>query len=220
MGLANKQPADSLFAIGNYEAAAVAYEKDYFLSTETIDKKRALLFKSFCYKALGEYDHAYEIVKRGINIGEKDSTELLLRYEAIVNSYLAQKPSIVVSEIKLCQFYFPNQSSNNNAITILNLLALNDLAKWDESKQLLQTKRNIFGVDSVRIEELYASSSKVKLKNPQKAYNISLLLPGVGQMYAGHFLKGLFSSTVQAALITLVLQAYMMVIFFLVGYPA
>lgn len=202
LGLANRQPADSLFAVGNYEAAAVGYEKDFFLSFETVDKKRALLFKSFCYKALGEYDHAYDIVKRGINIGEKDSIELLLRYEAIVDSYLAKKPSKVLSEIKLYEFYFPKESMNNNAITILNLLALNDLAEWNESKQLLLTKRNMFGVDSLAVEELYKPSTRVKLKNPQKAYNISLLLPGVGQMYAGHFFKGLFSSTVQAALMT------------------
>lgn len=194
--------ADSLFAVGNFKGAAVEYEKCFFLSSETADKKKTLLFKSFCYKALGEYNHAYEIIKRGINIGGKDSIELLLRYEAIVNSFLAQKPSIALSEIKLYQFYFPHQSNKNNAITILNLLALNDLAKWGESKQLLFDKKNMFNIDSVRIEELYASSTSVKLKNPQKAYNISLILPGVGQMYAGHFLKGLFSSTVQAALMT------------------
>lgn len=191
-----------MYNVGAYQKAAILFEKQAFQSQSISIKKSALLNKSFCYKALGNFDLANSIIKRAIDLGKQDSLDYQLRYEAVLNNYLNHNPLNVISEINLLKFYYPSKSTNDLDLKVMNVLALNDLALWQKAKKILLDNNKQLNVSSEKIESLYFDANDVKLKKTNKAYAISLLLPGMGQIYTGHFFKGLLSLSLQTAAMT------------------
>ncbi|MFT6133728.1 MAG: TM2 domain-containing membrane protein YozV [Cyclobacteriaceae bacterium] len=167
---------DSLFQIGAYELAAVSYELAYFTS----GNEGALIQKSECYKQLGEYDQALRAVER-VNGRETNYEQALLLYLSV---------DYERSYNKLLQLSLQSASLDQETAVLMALVLI---AKQDfqEVKKYLVTHQGLIGLDQKEIDLMF--SKKLKYKKPNKAYNLSLWMPGIGQMYAGHFGKGLVS---------------------------
>lgn len=191
-----------MYNVGAYQKAAILYEKQAFESQSISIKKSALLNKSFCYKALGNFNRSNSIIKRAIDLGKHDSLDYQMRYEAVLNNYLNHNPLNVISEINLLKFYYPSRSTNSPKLKLMHVLALNDLALWQKAKNILLENNNQLNISSEEIESLYSDTNDIKLKKTNRAYGISLLLPGMGQVYAGHLFKGLFSLSLQTVAMT------------------
>lgn len=192
---AKAQQADSLFEAGDYRAAAVAYEFEYFTAGK---KNPQLLYrKALCYKELGEYEHSLNILDR---ISGVFSSELIsiqqIQYERIVLAYLIKDYPKAHAEILKYELKFGTGNVDVNTFKFLTLISLGRLAEAEQT--LLELEQQ--GQFNASERKLMAPSDW-KLKDPQKAYNLSLFLPGVGQMYAGHFGRGLVSGGVQLALV-------------------
>lgn len=186
---------DSLFAEGQYLEAAVAYEKDVFFATNRSAVAGLLLKKSYCYKALGDYHEALETANRITRMGE-DSTRQLVMYERILLNYLKEDYRAANGELLRWELKFKEVSPS---VLNLKFLTLVGLGEMQQAEQLVLDHYAHFNISSASANTLFPG--KLNWKDPEKAYKISLFLPGVGQMYAGSFFKGLVSGGVQAGLI-------------------
>ncbi|RED93364.1 tetratricopeptide repeat protein [Marinoscillum furvescens] len=192
---ANAQVGDSLYEEGDYRAAAVAFEYEYF--TGGRENYELLYRKAMCYKELEEYEHALSILDRITSVNDNGGVSAQqLQYERIVLAYLIKDYPKAHAEILKYELKFGAADSHVNVFKFLTLLSLGRMGEADEVLLTLQDQGEITSQDRERL-----AASNWKLKDPQKAYNLSLFLPGVGQMYAGHFGRGLVSGGVQLALV-------------------
>ena len=189
------QKGDSLFAEGKYLLAAVSFERMYYESQD--DKVRAgnLLKKAFCYKALSQYDNAVEVLNR-IRLTPRDSIMKIVSYEKVLAYYLSEDYQASYNEVLKHKLLFGPSDPDMVFFEALNLIAV---YKWGEAEKVLISNMELLGVSLPEIETVFDENKKPK--NPDKAFNLSMFLPGVGQMYAGYPFKGLLSGGIQAGLI-------------------
>jgi tetratricopeptide (TPR) repeat protein len=187
--------ADSLFYGGDFINAAVAFEYLAFQEMDKSLKGVLLLKKSYCYKARGEYDQALAILKR-VRPAVNDTLKEIVSYEKILLGFLSDDYQSSYNDLLKHKLVFGKIDSDLFSLEVLNLMALN---RWEEAKILIQQNSDLLDFSSEEIE--YIFTKKLKPKNPDKAFNLSMFLPGVGQMYTGYFFKGVVSGGAQALLI-------------------
>lgn len=196
--------ADSLMAAGQYELASVYYEKSLYDQSQRTDFINTasyrlvfndlLLKKIQCQKYLKHFEDAWQTSQR-IDFNEpNDSLQYRLRYEVALTGYLSRHYAEAHGQILQTRFYV-RDSSFFSSLDVLEILTLNELERWPESKELFRkyAARNHLTTD---IEELYRFLRK-KPKSPEKAQLLSFIMPGVGQMYAGYPKEGLVSIGLQ-----------------------
>lgn len=199
------QMADSLINGREYALAAVYYEKALFdqnqqLEAFSIDafriKTNNLLYQKIqCQKALRAFEDAWQTAQR-FDLNEfNDTLQFKLRYEAALCGYLSQRYNEAYGQIQQARFYI-SDTTLTVALDVLEILTLNELERWEESKTLFRryAARNQL---TIQVDDLY-SFIKKKPKNPDKAQLMSFLMPGLGQVYAGYPKEGLVSAGLQA----------------------
>ena len=186
---------DSLSALGNYQHAVIAYEYALFQGLPASKNSDVLIKSSMCLKQLGKYNQALMQLDAVNLYQEKDSVGFLMLYEYAVNALLANKPDLAFSKIQEA-YYEINDSLGLAALAPFEILALNEMQRWEEahSKYLQFAKRYAIVYDP------YPEILAYKMKDPKKAITLSYWLPGVGQMYAGYFWKGFFSTILNIGL--------------------
>lgn len=190
-----EREADSLFSEGDFINAAITFEYLAFQEADKSTRWRLLLKKSYCYKARSEYEQALDILKR-IKPAANDTLKEIVSYEKILLTYLSDDYQSSHNEILKYKLVFGDIDADIFSLEVLNLMALN---RWEEAKKLVQQDNDFLNLTSEEIE--YIFTKKLKPKNPDKAFNLSMFLPGVGQWYAGYFFKGVVSGGTQALLI-------------------
>lgn len=187
--------ADSLFGRSEYFEAAIAFEQEAFEAGRSVDRTVPLLKKAYCYKALGEYQEALDITSR-ITRYDSDSLRKMVMYERILLAYLLEDYPLAQNELIKWDLRF---EEDDLQVLPMKFLVQVSLGQIDEARALLNERHEDLQLTVSQAASLLPE--KWKLKNTRKAYNLSLFLPGVGQMYAGHFFKGVVSGTVQAGLV-------------------
>jgi TM2 domain-containing membrane protein YozV len=195
---------DSLMAAGQFEVAAVYYEKALFDQSQRIDSinteayrligNELLLKKIQCQKYLKHFEDAWQTAQRIDLNAPNDSLQYRLRYEVALTGYLSRHYGEAHGQILQIRFYV-RDSSLLSSLDILEILTLNELERWAESKEIFRryAVRNGMATD---VEELYGFLKK-KPKSPEKAQFLSFIMPGVGQMYAGYPKAGIVSIGLQ-----------------------
>lgn len=199
------QIADSLIKKYEYALAAVYYEKALFDQNQQLDvfspdafrlKANQLLYQKIkCQKALRIFEDAWQTAQRFDLNEPNDTLQFKLRYEGALCGYLSQRYNEAYGQIQQARFYI-NDTTLTIALDVLEILTLNELERWEESKTLFRryAARNQL---SIQVDDLY-SFIKKKPKNPNKAQLMSFLMPGLGQIYAGYTKEGLVSAGLQA----------------------
>ena len=178
--LIKAQSADSLFKQGNYQDAILAYEFEYYQSGQD----SSLLKKSWAYKAMGKYDQAILNLKR---INDFDTS-----YELALLYYLNDQ--LALSNASLLRMGMSGSDTTFNA-TLLKAMVQVDQLQIEEAKNHLIKHSDLLGLDDAAISSIFPK--KIKIKNPDRAYNISLFAPGFGQAYAGYPGRGFVSGAMQ-----------------------
>ncbi len=184
--------------IGDYEYAAVEYERIVYNNPPPDVVNQALLKEGLCYKALTDYKLASSVLSRANLFLDQDSTNYVIRYEIALNSYLAEDYPSALSQLTQLEYFFKNNGYDK--VLFLHILTLNALRRWEEAKEKYQEYVNVNEVE-LTVEEAYGFLNKTKIKDSEKAESLSYFLPGVGQMYAGYFGRGLLSGFLQAVFI-------------------
>lgn len=206
--------ADSLFVAGQYQFAAIEYERAFFYSEDVSTRAVALIQKAGCQKASENFDLAEKTLMRINYFGLSDSLAYLARHQTALCAYLAG--NFINSESQLLQMSASGGISDSQLIINsmpLYVLVLNEQNKWNEAKEKLkdwvrlsnwpQSKK-----DSLTecIVSIYAEKNHPKLKKQGTAKILSSIVPGTGQIYAGYFFEGIANASLQGA--SLLLTAY------------
>lgn len=161
---------------------AISFEKKYF---ETQDPS-FLLEKAYVYKRLGDLDHALATLER---INSPDSLiESSTLYERTLLHFLKEEYQEAQNSLLRYRFFGYPEDKN---LLIIEVLCQINLQELDMAKKLMMKHQEDLGIDSMMISTIIPED--LKLKEPAKARRISYFVPGVGQMYAGYFGKGLIS---------------------------
>ncbi len=189
---AQENKAYELMGAARYQEAALAFERALFDAKDIQEKNLFLVLKAQCYKAIGDYDAGIRNLKR-IRFLNSDSLKQAVDYETVLLHYLNKEYQEAYSRIVRIKA----KQNETKETLILSFLVNVDLQKWDEARELLLTQDSVFQFGEEAIA--YILPPKWKLKDPNKAYNLSLL-PGLGQWYAGYFWKGVLSGSIQLVL--------------------
>lgn len=177
---------------GQYQEAALAFERAIFDSKDIQAKNLFLILKAQCYKALGDYEAGIRNLQR-IRFLNSDSLKQAVNYETVLLHYLNHEYQEAYSRLVRAQA----QGQETKETLLLSFLVNVDLQKWDAARELLIDQDSVFQFGPEDIA--YIVPAKWKLKDPNKAFNLSLL-PGIGQWYAGYFWKGVLSGSIQVGL--------------------
>ncbi len=187
-----ERKAYELMDAKEYIQAALAFERAIFDTNDLQEKNLFLVLKAQCYKALGDYEAGIRNLKR-VRFLNSDSLKQAVNYETVLMHYLNSEYQEAYSRLVRMQA----QNAETRETMVLAFLVNVDLEKWRRARELLVDRDSIFNFGTAGIE--YILPAKWKPKDPDKAYNLSLL-PGLGQWYAGYFWKGVLSGGIQVLL--------------------
>ena len=171
------------------------------MTQDVREKNSLLLQKGLMQKQLDQYDKAVITFNRIRPRYLADSLVFTLMYESAFANYM-------IDDHEKAQFYLfriRDPLLNKEEIQkklMLQTLVYHQLGKWDEAAETASQLEGISREEAVALFEKYEAMNHIKLKDPEKADNLSRFLPGVGQMYAGKFWRGLTSSVIQAGLLS------------------
>lgn len=197
------QSPDSLIAPKEYGLAAVLYEKQIFelsqsvLSEDSLRRTYNLLLrkKIQAQKSQRTFEDAWQTAQR-FDLSEPDKAlEFGMRYETVLCGYLAQRYNETYGQLQQAKFY-TQDSLLTESLQVLEILTLNELERWTESKEIFRRYAARKGLN-IEVDELYKFVKK-KPKNAEKAQLLSFFMPGLGQVYAGYPKEGFFSLGLQA----------------------
>ena len=181
--LIRAQPSsgDRFYSQGDYRAAAIAWEVEYMRSASD----SSLLKEAYAYKAAGHFSGALAALQR--------ISHLDVSYEKALMYYMMG--DIENSYNQLLRMVL-GQSAMTNASRLLYTMVLVRKNDFDGARKYLLSQLDAFDLTKEKIDQVF--DKKIRVKNPQRAENISLLLPGFGQAYAGYPVRGFFSGLMQA----------------------
>lgn len=198
--VSNFKTADSLYLSGNYDKAALAYERIIFLSRSDYERYKALLFKSYCYKKEQLYNNALKTLQRCNYLNINDSIRYTLYKESVLIAFLDGNYPDAESTLNLLN-HSNIDSSKQYEYLYLGILTLNELQEWDEAAGLLKKYMNHKNLDP-ESKENKSLFVKPKLLNSKTAKTLSFILPGSGQIYSGKLFRGLSSIILNGSAIT------------------
>jgi len=170
-------------------------------------KSNARLKRSYCLKKLGDFQKAQKILEEVNCFGLKDSLHFLIRYEIALNAFMQGEFSESASQFQMIRHLIADSLLLDQSLW-LEILTSIELADWDKSKILcLKHIRS----QNVTIEEkdslelvinILFDKDIPKLKNPERAFLLSTIIPGSGLCYAGKIGDGLLNFTLCATFLS------------------
>lgn len=157
--------------------------------SEEVDQRAALLLKKAgIWIAETDYQNALGTLERinvyATNDSLKNETVEMKSLTYYLSSEFALAKNAIL-EASLESWFAPSKD-----LRLIEVLTEVELEKFSEAEAMLINLNPNLDVSSI--------FNIRKLKKEEKAFNLSLILPGSGQMYAGYFFKGLTSIALQA----------------------
>lgn len=199
--------ADSLYKQGMFLEAGIEYEYIYFFSTTSDIKTLAQLKRVDCFTQRNEFEKAQKYAERISIINKSDSVAFKVRYNRMLNAYLAGNFNEAKSHYVQIGFFHNNIQEPH--AKIIYILTLNELNDWKNAKEELialisELKLSDSQKDSLKqtVNEIYMKKNIPKLKSVDRARLFSTFLPGSGQVYAGYPVEGIFNLSIHLATLT------------------
>jgi hypothetical protein len=186
--------ADSLLSAGALQEASLMFELIIYENPGNDSLIfQTLLHKTECLKVQGLYDRIEPLLRR-IDVNSlDDSSKFVVQYEKGLGLYLAE--DFYSAEKFILPMFNINISTDQlHASKILYSLILNEMGRWKEASVMLN--ETISADLTLTMEEkqrglsmvndIYNSKKMPNLKSIKKARTLSLLFPGLGQLYNGN----------------------------------
>lgn len=194
--------ADSLFQKAAYNDAAIAFERAIYAADTDMELYHyALLQKAYTYKATGNFTKAFNTLQRTDAATMPDSLRGVVKYETVLNAYLAGMFKEAEFELLQLEHQYPTDTAQINGLLFLKILVQNELQQWDNAKQSFEKYLALHHLPPSVAEDYYAFIKNPRLRNPEKARTLSTFMPGVGQIYGGNIGQGLISLGLQLGLL-------------------
>lgn len=197
--------ADSLYAAQRFFQASIEYERIVFEHADPIYSAKAKLKKAYCLKPLGEFSKAQRSLEELNMMVLDDTLSYLVHYEISLLSFLDQRYTESVAQFKKMDFFLQDSSLTINSY-YLRVLALTQSNQYEEAESALRTLINFHDLpktqkDSLLSETdlLFSKKAVPKIKKEETARFLATIFPGMGHVYAGRPLEGLFNFSIHVA---------------------
>ncbi|WP_337042992.1 tetratricopeptide repeat protein [Emticicia sp. 17c] len=193
--------ANELFAKKDYEGAANTYRRVIFF--DKAEEYRKLCYKNIadCLYEIQSYEEAADYYELAFYQQKTDSSkaEILLRKLScflILNNFEYAEIELVNIPDKL------NTEQQRRKVFYSAILHFST-EKYDEAKKefLSLTDPNNKEAQQ-KIEQLFVKNDKINKLSPRKARILSMILPGLGQFYAGDLRNGFNSFLLTGGIVT------------------
>lgn len=185
------EKADSFYQVGAFRKAALLYEKAFFQRKDSLNNGRLLWKKAQCYKQMEAFEVAYKTLNRINSANIPDSLKVKYREESILMPYLADNPSTAFAEYEEAKINL--KAGELKKLGYLRVLVLVEQQEWKRAKKAMKTYAERKPLE-MNIDSLFQGvTSGNAFKKPNTGKTLSYILPGAGQIYAGHFWKGMAS---------------------------
>jgi tetratricopeptide (TPR) repeat protein len=183
--------ADSLFDTHDYYNATTEYKRYIFFHPDSPEASDIFRQIGLCYRNQDEYKLAIDAFEKAIKFAPDDSVKDALKIDLAV-TFMASG-DFSASELTLLKINSFSKLNGSRQIASV-YLGIGSIyqSKWKEAAQYLKTGLlDIDSVKAVQISKKLTDYSKIKYKSASKAKWMSTFIPGLGQAYAGEYLKGL-----------------------------
>lgn len=175
-------------------------ERVLFHSNSPREQKQALSIKGKALKNQHQFSKAAETFQQIRITSSKDTLFNEKFYEEALCNYLAGNFENTINIIQQFEFLSNNKISTSDII-LIKILSLNSLFKFEESKELLLKYLNFTNSNDkiiATVNNLYKKRNIPKKKNPELAKNMSMIIPGLGHIYADRWIEGGISLALNA----------------------
>ena len=187
--------ADSLFSAGHFQLSGLEYEWLIYSSSDRATEARAVLGRVQSYKQLGLYELALDYIDKANMFGLPDSTSANIIYESLLINYLSESYPEIQSRYLMGRQVLKTSRFDKTAKLLLCLGYLKS-GDWDKvtesARSFLIADVNTDSGDSLIsvFEGLYEPGNIPRMKNPNTARILSMIIPGSGQIYSGYIGDG------------------------------
>ncbi|MES2837453.1 MAG: hypothetical protein V4667_08015 [Bacteroidota bacterium] len=196
--------ADSLFEKKEYQLAGIEYDRIAYSASTNETKVISLIKKADCYLLRNNFSVAEKCLLRIAYYDIGDSLHYAARIATATAAYLNSNFELAESQIIQIKSFVTDTSLYTNCLPLYALI-LNESNRWSEAQQtLLQYINSNQFISSAQkeayaneINTIYSQKNIPKLKNVEKAKNLSTFLPGTGQLYLGYVAEGVASVAFQ-----------------------
>ncbi|MBN1949801.1 MAG: tetratricopeptide repeat protein [Bacteroidales bacterium] len=191
--------ADQQYLRGNYSLALKEYQRVSFHDNFS---DAYLLFKiGDCYLNQGDWTHARYYYDQVIRITHDDS--LLVNAEIRNISTRIQEEAYKRALINLYSVHDTVYRQYNDEINLLFGITHFGLTEFDTSRYYFKKIVETDSLACAKIDSLFSLKKMLYKPNPNLAYALSLVIPGLGQLYAGDVPDALNSFILSGSLVGL-----------------
>lgn len=183
--------AESIYETGNYELAAVEFERAIYLSADQSEKNKAILGKVNSLKQQQRFKEAYYTTLRGNTYSPDSTINGQIRYESILTAYLGELYNDGYNQFKQLKYFHKNQLVTDRA-RIIAVLCLNELGRWDEAAEILTFINRKYEL-KIDLTEIYDSRKYPKIRDLEKQQFGLALFPSFILLREGELVSGLGS---------------------------
>ncbi|GAF05901.1 hypothetical protein [Saccharicrinis fermentans] len=189
-----------LLSENKHTECVIECERVLFYSGSPEDQKNALFIKGLSLKQQLDFNKAADTFNQ-IRITSSESTFFNEKfYEQSLCNYLAGDFENALTNINQYE-YLSHGDTIPNEILLVKILSLNSLFHFEDAKNAtlaLITNNNLNSELINSTENLFRRKNCPRKKNPEKAKNLSMIVPGLGHIYAGRWVEGGISFVLNA----------------------
>lgn len=183
--------ADDLASAGEYEDAITEYKRFAFFhqSDDRISLVQMKIGK--VYWELGDQDRAFDQFLKAVDSASSDQARDEMRINLAVLYLASADYSSAEATLLRVKTFSTDETSQRRAIFLLAITYLYR-SRWDEAQDELHTYfKGRSGAELDRLNDLLSPARRPHNKSRRLARQLSTVIPGAGQIYAGNLGDGI-----------------------------
>ncbi|MBD3274246.1 MAG: hypothetical protein GF372_02990 [Candidatus Marinimicrobia bacterium] len=183
--------ADNFLVEEEYDQAITEYKRYLFYNSEDTVLSPVINYKiGLCFKYLKQFERAREHFTIAQMYANSDSLYFNASIEKIVTNLAGENFNTSYQQLLMMSGNLENARYTKK---LQLYMGINEtlLHKWDEAEKSFAAYFN--QKNSVAIDSIFRDKEKLQLKNPNLAWKMSLIFPGLGQIYGGDYYTGIKS---------------------------
>ncbi|MGL4629599.1 MAG: tetratricopeptide repeat protein [Leadbetterella sp.] len=190
--------ANDYFEAGRYESASKIFDRVAFFDTSGITLKQIYPKLALVAFKTEKYEQAIEYYNNSYQLADSDSVKVEFSLQKIACNLLLQQ--LPFAEIDILELEDRNLDSAQKS-KLIAYKGILHFGKGDYNASEFFFKS--VTKDSTLLHELFRKNKKIDKLKPKTARILSMVFPGLGQMYAGDYKNGINSTLLTSTILFL-----------------